>query len=92
MPQHIMMDLGTGNNNKINWAMSDKGEFIDIVEVRRMSNWCRRIMNACAMETNVEFCNAVSTGAQRLALPIAGGVQGSEERTGTGMCYTLQCN
>lgn len=27
-----MIDLGTGNNNKINWAMNDKQEFIDIVE------------------------------------------------------------
>jgi len=24
--------LGTGNNNKINWAMQDVQEFIDIVE------------------------------------------------------------
>lgn len=31
--KHIMIDLGTGNNNKINWAFSDKQEFIDIVEV-----------------------------------------------------------
>lgn len=30
--KHIMIDLGTGNNNKINWAMTDKQEFIDIVE------------------------------------------------------------
>lgn len=30
--QHIMIDLGTGNNNKINWAFNDKQEFIDIVE------------------------------------------------------------
>mmetsp|Transcript_8080 Transcript_8080/g.20724 ORF Transcript_8080/g.20724 Transcript_8080/m.20724 type:complete len:143 (-) Transcript_8080:2591-3019(-) len=30
--KHIMIDLGTGNNNKINWALDDKGEFIDIVE------------------------------------------------------------
>merc|ERR1711959_374450 len=30
--KHIMVDLGTGNNNKINWAMTDKQEFIDIVE------------------------------------------------------------
>ena len=30
--QHIMIDLGTGNNNKINWAMNDKQEFIDICE------------------------------------------------------------
>ena len=28
-----MIDLGTGNNNKINWAMNNKQEFIDIVEV-----------------------------------------------------------
>ena len=27
-----MIDLGTGNNNKINWALEDKQEFIDIVE------------------------------------------------------------
>lgn len=32
IPQHIMIDLGTGNNNKINWAMTDKQEFIDVVE------------------------------------------------------------
>lgn len=30
--RHIMVDLGTGDNNKINWAMKDKQEFIDIVE------------------------------------------------------------
>lgn len=30
--KHIMIDLGTGNNNKINWAMTDKQEFVDIVE------------------------------------------------------------
>ena len=30
--KHIMIDLGTGNNNKVNWAMTDKQEFIDIVE------------------------------------------------------------
>lgn len=30
--QHIMIDLGTGNNNKINWAMSAKDELIDIIE------------------------------------------------------------
>lgn len=31
--KHIMVDFGTGNNNKINWAMEDKQELIDIVEV-----------------------------------------------------------
>ena len=30
--KHMMIDLGTGNNNKINWAMTDKQEFIDVVE------------------------------------------------------------
>ncbi|GMT03774.1 hypothetical protein PENTCL1PPCAC_25948 [Pristionchus entomophagus] len=30
--KHIMIDLGTGNNNKISWAMSDGQEFIDIIE------------------------------------------------------------
>jgi len=30
--KHIMIDLGTGNNNKITWAFTDKQEFIDIVE------------------------------------------------------------
>jgi len=30
--KHMMIDLGTGNNNKINWAMDDTQEFIDIVE------------------------------------------------------------
>ena len=31
--KHIMIDLGTGNNNKINWAFTSKQELIDIVEV-----------------------------------------------------------
>jgi DIM1 family U5 snRNP protein len=31
--KHIMVDLGTGNNNKINWAFSDKQELVDIIEV-----------------------------------------------------------
>ena len=30
--KHMMIDLGTGNNNKINWAMNNKQETIDIVE------------------------------------------------------------
>ena len=31
--RHIMIDLGTGNNNKINWVMSDRQEMIYIIEV-----------------------------------------------------------
>ena len=30
--KHIMVDMGTGNNNKINWALNDEQEFIDIAE------------------------------------------------------------
>jgi DIM1 family U5 snRNP protein len=30
--RHIMIDLGTGNNNKINFAITDKQEVIDIIE------------------------------------------------------------
>lgn len=30
--KHIMIDLGTGNNNKINWPLEDKQEMIDIIE------------------------------------------------------------
>jgi len=29
----MMIDLGTGNNNKINWALTDKQEMIDIIEI-----------------------------------------------------------
>jgi len=28
----MMIDLGTGNNNKINWALNDKSELIAIIE------------------------------------------------------------
>ena len=30
--KHIMIDLGTGNNNKINWPLEDKQEMVDIIE------------------------------------------------------------
>lgn len=30
--KHIMIDLGTGNNNKINFAIDSKQEMIDIIE------------------------------------------------------------
>lgn len=31
--KHIMVDLGTGNNNKINWALPDHQELTDIIEI-----------------------------------------------------------
>lgn len=30
--RHILVDLGTGNNNKINWDLTDRQELIDIIE------------------------------------------------------------
>lgn len=30
--KHMMVDLGTGNNNKINWVLDEKQELIDIIE------------------------------------------------------------
>ena len=30
--KHIMIDLGTGNNNKINWALTNSQELIDLIE------------------------------------------------------------
>mmetsp|Transcript_14762 Transcript_14762/g.20690 ORF Transcript_14762/g.20690 Transcript_14762/m.20690 type:complete len:150 (-) Transcript_14762:571-1020(-) len=30
--KHIMVDLGTGNNNKINWTINNKNDLIQIVE------------------------------------------------------------
>ena len=30
--RHIMVDFGTGNNNKMNWALSERQEMIDILE------------------------------------------------------------
>ncbi|GAM16867.1 hypothetical protein SAMD00019534_000420 [Acytostelium subglobosum LB1] len=30
--KHIMIDLGTGNNNKINWPLTDKQDMIDVIE------------------------------------------------------------
>lgn len=30
--KHIMVDLSTGNNNKINWALTNKQELVDIIE------------------------------------------------------------
>jgi len=31
--KHMMIDLGTGNNNKINWVLDSKQDLIDICEV-----------------------------------------------------------
>jgi DIM1 family U5 snRNP protein len=31
--KHMMIDLGTGNNNKISWPLKDKQELIDVCEV-----------------------------------------------------------
>ena len=30
--RHIMVDFGTGNNNKMTWPLDDKQDLIDILE------------------------------------------------------------
>ena len=30
--KHMLIDSGTGNNNKINWALDEKQDLIDIIE------------------------------------------------------------
>eukprot|EP00158_Paraphelidium_tribonemae_P005487 Partr_v1_DN27371_c1_g1_i1_m46260 putative Thioredoxin-like protein len=30
--KHMLVDFGTGDNNKLNWAVSEKQELIDIIE------------------------------------------------------------
>eukprot|EP00965_Chrysotila_dentata_P022185 734297-Pleurochrysis_carterae.AAC.11 len=50
--QHIMIDLGTGNNNKINWAIHDKQEVIDIIEtVYRGARWFN-LVERCRTRTS----------------------------------------
>ncbi|KAM0899617.1 hypothetical protein ACQ4PT_021143 [Festuca glaucescens] len=45
--KRVMVNLGTGNNNKINWAMRDKQEFVDVVEtVYRGARKGRGLVNA----------------------------------------------
>ncbi|KAJ2233895.1 U4/U6-U5 snRNP complex subunit dib1, partial [Coemansia sp. RSA 485] len=31
--KHIMIDLGTGNNNKVNWPIAEEQEVIDLIEL-----------------------------------------------------------
>ena len=31
--RHMMVDFGTGNNNKLTWALDDKQDMIDLLEV-----------------------------------------------------------
>lgn len=45
--KHIMIDLGTGNNNKINWALDDKQEMIDLIEVIKRIEWDKCILISC---------------------------------------------
>ena len=49
--KHIMVDLGTGNNNKINWALDDKSEMIDLIEVYK---FMISIMNPRLKLSNVD--------------------------------------
>jgi hypothetical protein len=69
-----MIDLGTGNNNKINWAFNEKQELIDIIEtVYRCacSRFClRSCLLACAgaAATQQLFCRSAAAARSYAAL------------------------
>jgi U5 snRNP protein, DIM1 family len=68
--KHIMIDLGTGNNNKINWAMNDKQEFIDIVEtVYRGARKGRGLVvspkGACPLAAALSLCPVVESSCRQ---------------------------
>lgn len=65
--KHIMVDLGTGNNNKINWALADKQEFIDIIEVSTSSFNVYRLnlFLTFALTTSFFRCQMVYRGARK---------------------------
>ena len=59
------MDLGTGDNNKINWALTDKQEFIDIIEmVYRGARKGRGLVvgKSAAKTTSISISNRKSAG------------------------------
>ena len=69
-----MIDLGTGNNNKINWPMQDKQEFIDIVEVVYRS----RLFSHCRAVTPMEVCHGIApfnSQRCRLVMPVCRGAR-----------------
>jgi DIM1 family U5 snRNP protein len=67
--KHIMVDLGTGNNNKINWALADKQEMIDIIEVRLMFDFFQFFSKETKMDKNENTsvrCSPVFTLMRKL--------------------------
>ena len=50
--KHIQVDVGTGNNNKIDWAMNDKDDFIAIVE----TVWIGARKGRGIVESPKDFC------------------------------------
>ncbi|KAK8665525.1 hypothetical protein V6N13_005691 [Hibiscus sabdariffa] len=76
--KHIMIDLGTGNNNKINWALKDKQEFIDIIETvyrgarKGRGLICVPICNDCmdVEDTPSRHNYVMSTDTIRMSIPI----------------------
>ncbi|KAK5833177.1 hypothetical protein PVK06_016991 [Gossypium arboreum] len=53
--KHIMIDLGI-DNNKINWALKDKQEFIDIIgTVYREARKCRGLVIA-PKDYSTKYC------------------------------------
>ena len=85
--KHIMIDLGTGNNNKINWPLQDKQEFIDIVEVvyRCVCNASGYVCVFACFQVRCD-CNCLQIRPRCYLVMSCGGCiveQRGEERTGS---------
>ena len=76
-----MIDLGTGNNNKINWAFNNKQELIDIIEVIYRGGRkgrglvvspkdCASLCVRCSRPTHCDAQTAPSTATKRAISPV----------------------
>ncbi|KAG7152673.1 Thioredoxin-like protein 4A like [Verticillium longisporum] len=55
--KHMMVDFGTGDNNKLNWVLEDKQELIDIIEtVYRGAKKGRGLVALCEATDPTSAC------------------------------------
>lgn len=66
--KHIMIDLGTGNNNKINWPMDDEQEMIDILEVSAEAHILKRARADPFAQVPVGMTDCISSSGPVLRL------------------------
>ncbi|KAF6072958.1 thioredoxin like 4A [Phyllostomus discolor] len=70
--KHIMIDLGTGNNNKINWAMEELGEARACVARTRRGPGGRTSTLAGVCKHPAEVNECAETGASQWSAPCVG--------------------